>query len=169
MGLISDTLTHSLLLFLVPLCPLCFLTPSLPGIFLLMINIPFLFNHRCLNHSFASESTFAPLITCNSCPRLLTDPFQCLSKPFQLGICCIPPPSPPLFSRPPLGCVNLPWQLLLLRPPVRVFCCRITLCPLRFVLCSHPITMTGEVTKTKVKICFGAPHIGSQLPKVFSK
>lgn len=40
---------------------------------------------------------------------------------------------------------KLRWQRLLPHPPARVFCCRITLCLLRFVLCSHPITATGEV------------------------
>lgn len=44
------------------------------------------------------------------------------------------------------GLPNTRWQPLLPHPPVRVFCCRITLCLLRFVLFSHLITTTGEVT-----------------------
>lgn len=49
------------------------------------------------------------------------------------------------------------WQPLFQRPPVRVFCCRITLCLLRFVLCSRPITMTGEVAAAGFlhKLCCG--------------
>ena len=63
-----------------------------------------------------------------------------------------------LFSLPdfPLGFPNPHRQPLLPHPPVRVFCCRITLCLLRFVLCSRPITTTGEVTGVGLHIlCCG--------------
>lgn len=65
-----------------------------------------------------------------------------------ISTCCTPPIHSTLSVSPTSLSVfpNPSWQPLLPHPPVRVFCCRITLCLLRFVLCSRPITTTGEVT-----------------------
>lgn len=72
---------------------------------------------------------------------------------FFFNIFCFVLPTILFYTNTKLLLCNLPscypntfWQLLLLHPPVRVFCCRIMLCLLRFVLSSHPITTTGEVT-----------------------
>uniref|UniRef100_A0A8C4E7G5 Rhotekin a n=1 Tax=Dicentrarchus labrax TaxID=13489 RepID=A0A8C4E7G5_DICLA len=56
-------------------------------------------------------------------------------------------------------CARIP---LLPHPPVRVFCCRITLCLLRFVLCSRPITTTGEVRGVGLHINYVLVNVAVQ-------
>lgn len=96
-GLICDTLTHTVLFLLGPsFVPfqfsLCFLNPSLPGIFFLMIHVTYFFEKK---------KSFSPLFDsfthewiCFSCSHRTPfissithfDPFRLLSKPLTIGI-----------------------------------------------------------------------------------
>ena len=97
----------------------------------------FLLSHRAL--------TFISLI--NTHQTLINHDHQ---NTYNLNSTCCTPPvvSTPSLSPTSLSVfLTLPHrQPLLPHPPLRVSCCRITLCLLRFVLCSRPITTTGEVT-----------------------
>lgn len=154
MGLSSDTLTHSVPFFSVPLCPtflmysesitpwLCIFCPLLfPCVLVNFSWSTSLFFHRlsCLASEIYHQINFDPLNYTHLqpifdfCLDLSHD--SCQLHPFPLPNLSLGFPNPPPS-----------WQHLLLHPPVRVFCCRITLCLLRFVLCSRLITTTGEVT-----------------------
>lgn len=174
-GLISDTLTYSLSsvsLFLFVLFHISspVLNPSLPG-----------FGSFVPLHYFSCVLILLIIHDTHHIP-IKIPPFICngwIIITFELISFCLPSHTfftiikthkktelgllhtsyPPSLS-PTSFLVSLtPWQPLLPHPPVRVFCCRITLCLLRFVLCSHPITTTGEVTGSGLHVNYVAVNV----------